>query len=85
MVIPAGSPLAGKAIYEALGKSSGKVLICAVERDGEVFIPSGSFVLRAGDEISFVTSKNEAEGFFKKSGIEIGKIKKKVVDLGEIL
>lgn len=76
MVIPAGSPLAGKAIYEALGKSSGKVLICAVERDGEVFIPSGSFVLRAGDEISFVTSKNESEGFFKKFGIEIGKIKK---------
>lgn len=76
MVLPVGSPLAGKAIYEAMGKSSGKVLICAVERDGEVVIPSGSFVLKAGDEISFVTSPKEAEPFFKKAGIDIGKIKK---------
>lgn len=76
MELPTGSPLAGKAIYEAMGKSSGKVLICAVERDGEVIIPSGSFVLRAGDEISFVTSHKEAEPFFKKAGMDVGRIKK---------
>ncbi len=76
MKIPFGSPLSGKPIYEAMGKSSGKILICAVERNGDVVIPSGNFVLRDGDEISFVSSHKETEPFFKKAGIDIGKLKK---------
>lgn len=76
MVLPKGSPIAGNSIVSALGKLSGKMLICAVERDGEVTIPTGSFVLKEGDAISFITNRSDAESFFKKAGVEYGKIKR---------
>lgn len=79
MALPKGSPIAGNSIVSALGKFSGKILICAVERDGEVTIPTGSFVLKEGDEISFITSPSDAEGFFKKAGLDVGKIKRVLI------
>lgn len=77
--LPEDSPIVGKTIMSALGKISGKVLICAVERDGEVVIPTGSFVLKAGDEISFLTSRKERETIFKKTGLESGRIRRVVI------
>jgi len=46
-----------------------KVLVCIVERDDEVFIPSGSFELRSKDIISIVASHKHAIDFFQKIGI----------------
>ena len=56
-------------IKDAIGRLTGKILICAIERDGEVIIPSGETYLRAGDKISFVTTRRDASAFFKKAGI----------------
>ena len=36
-----------------------KVLVCAVRRDGEVHIPSGSFTLQAGDKIHVTSAATE--------------------------
>ncbi|MDD6021098.1 MAG: Trk system potassium transporter TrkA [Acutalibacteraceae bacterium] len=77
--LPEDSPIAGKSIMNALGKISGKVLICAVERGDEVIIPTGSFVLRSGDEISFITSRKARETAFKKAGLDAGRIKRIVI------
>ena len=74
-ILPAQSPFAGRPIYEALGKLSGKVLICAIERGKEVIIPSGSDMLLPGDKISFVASRKEASHFFKKAGFSKEHIK----------
>lgn len=74
-VLPDNSPLAGKMIKEAMGKLSGKTLICAVEHGNEVVIPSGDTVLYGGDKISFIASHKEAGHFFKKAGISKYKIK----------
>ena len=79
MELPKGSPIAGNSIVSALGKLSGKMLICAVERDGEVTIPTGSFVLKEGDELSFITTHADAESFFKKAGLESEKIKRVLI------
>lgn len=79
MALPKGSPIAGNSIVSALGKLSGKMLICAVERDGEVVIPTGSFVLKEGDEISFITTHSDAEIFFKKAGLDVGRIKRVLI------
>ena len=43
-----GNPLDGMAIMN-INTLAKEVLICAVERDGEIIIPSGNFVLKAGD------------------------------------
>ena len=74
-ILPAGSPFAGQPIHQALGKLSGKVLICAIERGKDVIIPKGGDLLLAGDKISFVASRKEASHFFKKAGLSKGHIK----------
>lgn len=43
-----------------------KLLICAVERDRKVFIPSGDFVLTSGDNIYFTASSDSIAEFFKE-------------------
>lgn len=74
--LPANSPLAGMALSDLSRLQSG-ILICVVERgEREVFIPSGNFVLQAGDRISFVTKPKTAIKFFRKIGIPTNPVKR---------
>lgn len=67
--IPEGNMLADMTIAN-LGKSvTNNILICGVERNGEVYIPSGNFCLQAGDTISFAAKREEARKFLKHIGI----------------
>lgn len=59
------SPLKDIAITDIAKKYSTKVLICAVQREGEVFIPKGDFVLAEGDKISITASPDHMTKFFK--------------------
>ena len=74
-LLPADSPLDGCKLMD-LGKIQHGVLICIVERGDEVFIPSGTFVLRGGDRISFVAKPRMAAKFFQKIGIAADPVKK---------
>lgn len=58
-----------------IGAKTENVLICAVERDGRVFIPGGSDVLREGDIASFVAPRKVARAFFKKIGTKSQQVK----------
>ncbi len=51
------------------------ILVCAVERGEQVFIPSGNFVLQSGDNISIVATPKNAIEFFHKIGINTPPIK----------
>lgn len=55
----AGSSIAGKRLMDIPFTPKSKVLICAVERCGEVFIPDGSFQLLENDKI-YITGDNRA-------------------------
>ena len=46
------NPLVGKKLWEAKELSKVNALICAVDRNGEVFIPDGNFVLQENDNIT---------------------------------
>lgn len=72
--LPAGSPLAGLQLTD-MGKMNTGVLICAVEREQEVYIPSGNFRLEAGDRISFIAKPKSAMKFFSKIGIKSDPVK----------
>ncbi|MCM1185831.1 MAG: Trk system potassium transporter TrkA [Lachnoclostridium sp.] len=50
------------------------VLVCMVTRGEEVLIPKGDFVFREGDVVAIVSTPPKANDFFKKIGIETGKI-----------
>lgn len=53
-----------KDIYK---KIKTKFLICAVQRDDDVYIPSGDFVLKAGDRIHVAATHKNMERFFRIS------------------
>lgn len=50
------------------------VLVCMVTRGEEVLIPKGDFVFREGDVIAIVATPANSMNFFKKIGIETGKV-----------
>ena len=55
IVAEEGCTLVGENLISLGKKLSNKVLICAVQRNGEVFIPSGNFVIAKGDKIHFTS------------------------------
>lgn len=51
------------------------ILVCAVERDGEVIIPDGDFVIKCGDNIYITGTSKALDLFFHETGITKRKIK----------
>lgn len=51
------------------------VLVGVVQRGDEVFIPNGSFVLRRGDEISFIGAQKNMIRLFKKLGLPTTRVR----------
>ncbi|WP_026835356.1 Trk system potassium transporter TrkA [Eubacterium xylanophilum] len=68
-------PLAGMRVSDMEHSLKVDILVCAVHRDGEIFIPRGDFELQADDIISFMATKGKASEFFKKIGFESHKVK----------
>ncbi len=63
IVADAGCALIGETLISLGKKLSMKALICAVQRGDEVFIPSGHFVIQAGDRIHFTSDANSLRDF----------------------
>ncbi|MDE6845647.1 MAG: NAD-binding protein, partial [Lachnospiraceae bacterium] len=77
--VPDGNQLDGMTIME-LGRALGKniadnILICAVERDKDIHIPSGNFHIQKGDLLSFVAPRASAKAFLKKIGFKTHAVK----------
>ncbi len=64
--VRADSPLDGASLRDLPKRTGVKVLICAVERDGDVLIPSGTFVPRADDILYVIGSPTDMMRTFKK-------------------
>ncbi|MBQ1424012.1 MAG: Trk system potassium transporter TrkA [Lachnospiraceae bacterium] len=63
--------LIGKSLMEIRNDMPGIVaLVCTVVRKGEVNIPSGSFVIEEGDDVTIVATRNEMRKFLKSQGIQ---------------
>lgn len=77
--VPQGNILDGITIAE-LGKSDEvDILICAVERDGEVFIPNGDFKIEKHDIISFVASRKAGKKFLEYIGFSTNRVKNTMI------
>ncbi|MBR5406853.1 MAG: Trk system potassium transporter TrkA [Lachnospiraceae bacterium] len=69
------NPLNGIKIADLSTVIKTKILICAIERDDKVYIPSGNNHIQAGDIISFVTPRKSVKDFFSQIGVKTNKIK----------
>lgn len=67
--LKADNPLCDTALTEIQRKFRVNVLICAVQRNSDVFIPRGDFVLKAGDKLYITASRKELVKFMKRLGI----------------
>ena len=77
--IPQGNVLDNLTVAE-LGKNiTNDILVCAVERGENVFIPNGNFILKANDVISFVASRDVARTFFEKIGLETERVENAMI------
>lgn len=77
--IPKGNILDGMTIA-TLGKNiTNDILICAIERQGEVYIPGGDFQMAEGDIISFVAPRRFIRAFLKKIGFKTRQVKNAMI------
>lgn len=61
----AENPLVDMALTDIYRKFQIKILICAVQRGENVYIPGGDFILRAGDKLHVTTSPEEMSRFLR--------------------
>ena len=72
--VPETSKIVHMSLRELAGALQYSLLVCAVERNGEVYIPDGNFVIQAKDSLSIITTPQNAESLFKKIGVHTNKV-----------
>lgn len=77
--IPKDNILDGMSIAELGGSITNSILVCAVERGNEVFIPKGHFILKKDDVISFVSSRDDSRAFFNRIGFETNQVRNAMI------
>lgn len=77
--IPENSALCGMTLKKLAPTLNVHLLVCAVKRGDDVYIPTGDFVLQAGDHIHIATPHAELATFFKKLGIYQDRIKTVII------
>ncbi len=75
VILPENSPFVGDSIAAKHGKLYPDVQICAVERDGEIIIPTGNFVLKGGDRLSIASTVTGIVKYLKGTGMYQTRIK----------
>lgn len=70
--ISENSPICNVALKDLSTVLKNKLLICAVERQDEVYIPNGSFVIQKDDKIFITASSGNVYSLFKELGMSRG-------------
>ncbi len=68
--------LVGETLISLGKKLNSKVLICAVQRGDEVFIPTGNFVIAKGDRVHFTSDANSLGDFLAEINVVNSPLKK---------
>ncbi len=74
IIVEKDSMLDGQVLLTIGSRFKSKILICAIERKGQVIIPSGNVILQAGDEIYLTGSVGQITKFVKNTGLYKEKI-----------
>ena len=71
--------LGGMSVMEIVDRFKTDVLICGVERGGNVYIPSGAFRIQDHDLVSIIASPKNSDHFFKKIGVNTHQVRNALI------
>lgn len=77
--VPEHSQLHDMALKDIPSQLRSEVLICAAERNGNIYIPSGNFIVKEGDILSILASPKNASAFFQKIKLETNQVKSAMI------
>ncbi len=69
LIVRSTSSLNGVSIMDLRKKCPIEFVVCAVQRNEEVHIPTGTFVLESGDRVAFMVKRAETHKFLKRLGV----------------
>lgn len=75
LFIPDNNPLVGLSLASIYDKYQVRILVCAVQRNDEVFIPTGSFKFMAHDHIHITAPRSQIMNFINKVGLNKTRLK----------
>ena len=76
IVVEKKCSLVGESLISIGKKFQTKVLICAVQRGSEIFIPSGNFTIQEGDKIHFTSDASSLGDFLREINLVESPLKK---------
>ena len=79
IVAESGNMLIGETLISLGKKLKTKVLICAVQRENEVVIPSGNFAIKEGDRIYFTADANSLGAFLTEINLVRSPLKRVMI------
>lgn len=77
--IPADCPLDGISLIDFGGVCKGRILVSTVEREDEVIIPNGNFILQRDDIISIIGTPANELAFFNSIGMKTRKVNSAII------
>ena len=83
--LPESSVITDKSLAEIGRMINCEFLVCAVERNDDLVIPNGNFVLKAGDKINIVATPANSKAFFKSIGRETNQVRNALIVGGGIV
>lgn len=78
-LVRSGNPIVGYKLADFYRKFQIKLLICAVQRGEEVYIPDGEFIIQEGDKLHIAAPHKEMEEFFAKVGNRKFRVRKVMI------
>ncbi len=79
LYLPENSPLIGQTLLQIHQKYQVQVLVCAVQRGDEVFIPTGNFKFMPKDKIHITAKRSNIKQFLGKLGLMENKLKNMLI------
>lgn len=83
--IPENSVLCDLKLIDIRSRLNCDILVCGVERGGDVYIPDGQFVLKEGDLVSIVATYQNGAAFFKNIGVKSNRVKDTIIIGGGVI
>lgn len=77
--VDADSILVGRSLQEIRMSLKSQMLVCLVNRDGEITIPRGEFVIQAGDILGVVAERAKVNTYFKQLEISTNRAKNIII------